>query len=291
MNDVGSPVAWALLRPRQWIKNVFVAAPLVFTPGLLTAGRLGVVALAVIAFCALSSGAYVFNDIRDREADRLHPKKLNRPLAAGAISLPRAGALALAMIAAAGIIAAFLPSRFAMFAGAYLALNLAYSLWLKRIAVLDVMVIAICFVLRLEAGGAAVDVKLSAWIVIITGLLALFLALAKRRDDLVRELPDGHRTSMRGYNRAFLDIAVSVTLGGVLVAYLIYTTDTTVMARLGTEDLYLTAPFVVAGILRYLQITLVEERSGSPADVLLTDRFLLLTVVGWMVTFLALIYG
>jgi hypothetical protein len=153
------------------------------------------------------------------------------------------------------------------------------------------MLIALGFVLRVYAGSELIMVLPSVWIIVCTGLLALFLALAKRRDDLVKRLDSDHRSALKGYTKPFIDTAINAVLGGLLVSYLIYTTDPAVMDRLGTRQLYLTAPFVIAGILRYLQITLVEERSGSPTKLALTDRFLILTVLGWVAMFAALIYG
>lgn len=281
----------SLLRPHQWIKNGFIAAPLFFTPSALSWASAALVGGAVASFCALASAVYILNDYLDRDADRGHPVKCRRPLAAGTVPVPLAFGL-LGVLLAAGLgLALALPGRFAAVAGLYFVLNLGYCFSLKHVAIVDVLIIALGFVLRVEGGGTVIGVVPTAWIVIITGLLALFLALAKRRDDLVCALDGRHRGSLNGYNRPFLDVAVSVTLGALLVAYLIYTTDAGVMDRLGTRNLYYTAPFVVAGILRYLQITLVDERSGSPTTLALTDRFLVLTILGWLATFGALIYA
>jgi 4-hydroxybenzoate polyprenyltransferase len=287
----GRQAVIAVLRPDQWVKNVFVVAPLFFTPAALTPGNVGRVALALVCFCLLASAVYVQNDYADREADRLHSVKRNRPIASGALGAQGALALLIVLLLLGGALAVLLGRSFLVVAAVYILLNFAYSLGLKRIAVLDVMIVAAGFVLRVEGGSRVIHVEPSAWIVIATGLLALFLALAKRRDDLTRNLASNHRASLAGYNRPFLDAAVVMTLSGLLVAYLIYTTDSTVMLRLGTTQLYYTAPFVVAGILRYLQITLVEERSGSPTSIALRDRFIICAVLGWIVTFALLIYG
>jgi decaprenyl-phosphate phosphoribosyltransferase len=184
-----------------------------------------------------------------------------------------------------------LSPAFAAIAGAYVANNLLYSLWLKHVAILDVFLIAFGFLLRIQGGAILVSVEPSVWIVILVGLLALLLALAKRRDDLVRSLGSSHRRSLGGYNKPFLDATMVVLLSAVLVAYLIYTTDERAMARLGSDRLFLTTPFVVAGLMRYLQIVLVEERSGSPTSLVLTDRFLIAVVVGWIATFFILLYA
>ena len=285
------PAALALIRPTQWIKNLFVVAPLLLTPAALSLASLADVLAAALGFSALASVVYILNDYADREADRAHPTKRHRPLAAGTVSVRLAFTLLVLLLVAAGLLATTLPRDFALIALAYLASNLAYSFGLKHVAIVDVMIVALGFVLRVEAGAVAAKVPASAWIVIATGLLALFLALAKRRDDVVRSLDARHRKSLDGYTKPFLDMALSVVIGALLVAYLIYTTDAAVMQRLGTTHVYYTAPWVVAGILRYLQIAMVEERSGSPTDVVLTDRFLILTILGWIATFTALLYG
>jgi 4-hydroxybenzoate polyprenyltransferase len=283
--------ALALLRPHQWIKNAFVAAPLFFTPWALTADSVATVGLGVVAFSALASAVYVLNDYVDRAADRLHPEKSRRPLAAGTVSVPMAFAF-MGLLLAIGLGIAFgLSTGFAALALAYLVVNLGYSFGLKHVAIMDVLLIALGFVLRVEAGSVLIGVESSAWIVIASGLLALFLALAKRRDDVVRSLGGEHRRSLDGYNRVFLDTALAVVLGALLVAYLIYTTDAAVMARLGTDRLFYTAPFVVAGVLRFLQITLVEERSGAPTRIVATDPFLIGSVTGWALAFALLIHG
>lgn len=279
-----------LLRPEQWLKNLFVAAPLFFTPPMLSLANVGRVTLGVTCFCLLASAVYVFNDYWDREADRLHPEKRTRPLAAGTIGVTTAFAL-MAVLLLGGIgLALWLSRNFAAVAGAYVLMNAAYSLGLKQIAILDVLIVALSFVLRVLGGAALIDVRPSAWILIVSGLLALFIALAKRRDDVVRSLDRAHRGALTGYNQRFLDTAVAVILGALLVTYMIYTTDRDVMAEMGTEHLVYTVVFVIAGVLRYLQITLVEERSGSPTVLVTSDPFLIAAIVLWALTFAALIY-
>jgi len=279
-----------LLRPAQWVKNAFVLAPLLLTPKSLTLANAAHVGAGALCFCAVASAVYIVNDATDREADRLHPLKRRRPLAANQLSVAAALALA-ALLALAGLGAgAWLSPPFAMVLGGYLALSGAYSLGLKNIAILDVMIIAIGFVLRVEAGGILADIKLSVWLKLCSGLLALFLAIAKRRDDVIRKLGHDHRASLGGYNRRFLDTAMTLVLGSLLVSYTTYTADATVIARLGCENLYITVPFVLAGCLRYLQITVVEERSGAPTEIVRSDRFLILTILGWIATFGGLIY-
>jgi decaprenyl-phosphate phosphoribosyltransferase len=286
-----SPAFIRLVRPRQWVKNAFIVAPLFFTPSAWTKTQSVAVLLTVIVFCLLSSTVYVVNDYADREADRLHPEKKKRPIASGEISAAGAIGIAAVLFAAAAILAiTLLPHAVVVVAASYFAINLLYSFWLKHVSILDVLIVAAGFVLRVDAGAGAIAVEPTVWIVICTGLLALFLALAKRRDDLAKDLSETHRPSLAGYNHRFIDQALAMILGALLVSYLIYTTDQSVIARYGTDKLYLTAPFVIAGVLRYLQITVVEERSGSPTDIALTDRFLIVTMLGWVVVFGLLIY-
>lgn len=284
------PPLIALLRPHQWIKNAFVAAPLFFTPAAVSPATLEATGLGIIAFCLLSSTVYVLNDFLDRKADRQHPTKRNRPLAAGTVSLPLAGGVAAVFLIGGLALSASLGTAFAIAAAAYLINNALYSVWLKHVAIIDVMSITLGFVLRVEAGGFATGVELSAWIVIMTGLLAVFLGLAKRRDDIVKKLGNNHRRSLDGYSRRFLDAALAMVVGALLVAYLIYTTDQQVMGRLGTSKLFYTAPFVAYGLLRYLQITMVHERSGSPTKIALTDWPIIAAIIGWVGTFGLLIY-
>ena len=285
------PPVLALMRPPQWVKNAFVAAPLFFTPSLLDGAMALHVLLGIASFCALASGVYILNDYLDRAGDRMHPDKRHRPLAAGTVAPTTALALMAGLIAGGLALAVALSRQFAGIALIYLFVNALYSLKLKHVSIVDVLLVALGFVLRVYGGAELIHVLPSVWIIVCTGLLALFLALAKRRDDLVKRLDAGHRGALEGYTKPFIDTSITAVLGGLLVSYLIYTTDPAVMARIGSQHLYLTTPFVIAGVLRYLQITLVEERSGSPTTLALTDRFLIVTVLGWLATFGALIYG
>jgi len=280
-----------LARPKHWIKNAFVVAPLFFTPGAMNAANLQAVALAFVAFCLAASAIYVVNDWFDRAADRLHPEKRHRPIASGAVTGGAALILAVLLAAASVAAALTLPALFQKLLAFYVVLNLGYSAWLKHVSLLDVLIVAAGFVLRVEAGASAIGIVPSVWIVVCTGLLALFLALAKRRDDLTGALDAAHRKSLDGYNLRFVDTALGVVLGALLVSYVIYTTDANVIRRYGTDRLYMTVPFVVAGVLRYLQIALVEERAGSPTDLAIGDRFLLVCVLGWVAVFGYLIYA
>jgi len=279
-----------LLRPKQWIKNAFVAAPLFFTPDKTSADNIAAVLIGFIAFCMVASSVYCLNDFRDRDADRNHPEKCARPLACGAVT-PTAALVVMTGLLAAGVGLATwrVPVILPVLAG-YFAINIAYSLYLKSVAVIDVLVVAFGFVLRVQAGAMLIGVEPSAWILIVTGLLALFIALAKRRDDIVRDMNADHRKSLDGYSRRFLDGSILTVLATLLVSYLIFTTDQAVMARLGSSKLYFTGPFVIAGLLRYLQLTIVYERSGSPTDLIYKDKGLLLSAAGWLLTFAFILY-
>ena len=281
----------ALMRPHQWIKNTFVAAPLFFSPPTVSLHAASVVAAGVISFCLLASAVYIFNDYKDIEADRQHPRKRYRPLAAGTVSTFQAAGLFVVLFLAGLTIAAFLDTIFLSFAATYVTINLAYSLGLKRVAIIDVLIISAVFILRIYAGAMLIAVVPSPWMIVCVGLLALFLALAKRRDDLEIGLDNTHRASLEGYTKEYLDKATTIVLGALLIAYLIYTTGDYAKEKFGTEWLYLTTPFVIAGVLRYLQITVVEKRSGAPTQMVLDDRFLQITIVGWLVTFGLLIYS
>ena len=291
--DPGVARAWlaalTLLRPEQWTKNLFIVAPLFFTPPALSLASVAVVAGGVLLLPA-----------RERH---LHRQRLSgsrggpQPSDQGAkaarrrtVSVSVALALLILLLTGGFALALWLSPAFAAVGAAYVAMNLAYSFRLKHVAIVDVLIIALSFVLRVLAGNVPDRGRAERLILIASGLLALFLALAKRRDDLVRSLGSQHRRSLTGYSQSFLDTAVAVVLGALLVTYMIYTTDRQVMAELGTERLVYTVLFLIAGVLRYLQITLVENRSGSPTTVVLTDRFLIVTGALWAATLAALIH-
>lgn len=279
-----------LIRPRQWVKNIFVLAPLLMTPNAIDINRLKTVLLGTLAFCLMASATYVLNDLRDRDTDRLHPDKRHRPIASGAIG-PGLAITILALLAISSLALSFsLSVQFVMIIAAYFVLTASYSLKLKHVAILDIMTLAAGFILRLEGGALLAQVSLSVWIILCTWLLALFLAVAKRRDDLVQGLDENHRGSLDGYTVEFVDKAMGIMTAALFVCYTIYTVDRDVMDRLGTRYLYLTAPFVLAGILRYLQITMVEKRSGAPTDIALGDPFLLVTMASWAAVFGGLLY-
>ena len=284
-----------LLRPAQWSKNLFVFLPLFFAQDIDNMPRLMAVIVAFVALCLASSSIYLLNDMCDVEFDRNHPEKCHRPIASGRVSLPVARVLyALLLTLSLAVVAIFLPSV-PMFVvlGTYLLINHAYSLRLKHVAILDVMLVAFGFVLRIIAGALAADVVPSHWIIIMTFLLALFLVLAKRRDDVIKyeRTQAVARRNVTAYNRNYLDHVITLVAAITLVSYIMYTVDEDIVARFQCNYVYATAIFVLAGILRYLQITLVDEKSWSPTKIIMRDRFLQLCVSGWLLLFAYIIYG
>jgi len=282
-----------LARPSQYFKNGFVWLPVFFGHRLWDGAALALTLYAFVAFCLAASGVYVLNDLMDREEDRRHPVKRRRPLASGALGAGEAVVFLIVLLGSAGFISlALLPWGFLAVLGAYLALNAAYSLFLKHLALVDVTAISLGFVLRVFAGGAASGVPISHWIVTMTFLLALFLALAKRRDDLLLAAQGkSARRSLDGYNLEFVSTTMAVMAAVIIVSYLLYTVSPETIRRHGTDQLYLTGFWVILGLLRYLQITLVLEQTGSPTRVLISDRFLQAVIFLWLLTFFLLLYG
>jgi len=280
------------MRPHQYIKNLFIFLPLFFAMKITDLPLLTNAFIAFIAFSLTTSAIYTLNDYYDIEEDKLHPKKKNRPLASGAISKSQAIIIMAVLIVAGFTLMATLSFKAVDILGIYVVMNTAYSLYLKHIAILDVVIIAIGFVLRLFVGSAVTGISLSMWIVIMTFLLALFMALAKRRDDMIIYLETGKkmRKVIDGYSLQFLDIAMSIMASVVIVTYVIYTSSTEVMVRVDSEYLYLTTLFVIIGILRYLQVTFVLQDSGSPTKIILKDHFMQLVLIGWLITFAWILY-
>ncbi len=277
--------AWVrLLRPEQWTKNLFVFAAIVFSHHLADAPAFARVAAAFVVFCLLSSGIYVLNDLEDLEADRSHPRKKMRPLASGDVRAGTANA-ALWVLLAAGLAGSFLLGmKMLAVSGAYVGLMVAYTHGLKRMAILDVMAIAAGFVLRAVAGGVVIGVEVSPWLLICTFLLALFLALGKRRHELILLGENGsrHRASLSSYSPAFLDQMISVVTASALVAYALYTLSPETVKKFGTTDLVYTIPFVLFGIFRYLYVLYHRGEGGSPERVLMTDPPFIVNMAAWL---------
>ena len=287
-----------LLRPQQWIKNLFVFLPLFFDRHLFDAEYLLPCVLVFFAFCFAASGIYCLNDIIDVEADRKHPKKCKRPIASGAVS-KTTGYIVMAVCFIISLaLLAFIRrpdgrnSLLFLVVGGYVVMNIAYSLKLKQLAIIDVFIIAIGFVLRVLAGGMATGIFLSHWIVLLTFLLTLFLAFAKRRDDVVTLEESGvaMRQSVNRYNLPFMNLAISIIASITMVCYIMYSVSPRVVERFNSPYVYLTSLFVLAGIIRDLQITVVDVKSGSPTKVLLKDRFIQGCVICWMIAFALILY-
>lgn len=282
-----------LLRVHQYVKNVFIFAPLFFA---LEVGNPELLLKTIVAFVAFSlaaSGVYLLNDCLDIAQDREHPLKRRRPIASGVISIRFAIALSSLLLAAGGVLMVLLSLQGAGILGTYVLFNFAYSLLLKHIAILDVAIIATGFVFRLFVGAAVTEIELSMWIVVMTFLLALFMALAKRRSDVLLFVNTGTkaRKVIDGYNLRFLDSAMAIMASVVIVSYILYTTSAEVLERIPNSYLYLTALFVILGILRYMQIALVDEDSGSPTEILWRDRFMQLNLVCWVAVFAWILYA
>jgi 4-hydroxybenzoate polyprenyltransferase len=280
------------LRPAQWTKNLIVFAALIFGQRLLDGEAVVRALVAFLAFCALSGVVYVVNDVVDREADRQHPLKRLRPIAAGALPVPVALGGAAVLVVVALVASLWLGVAFAAHAVAYVALQLAYSLGLKRQVILDVLSIALGFVIRASAGGAAIDVPISQWLLVCTILLALFLALAKRRHEitLLGEDAARHRAILGEYTPYLVDQMIAVVAASTLMGYAVYTVSSDTVERFGTPWLGLTLPFPLYGIFRYLYLVHRRSQGGSPTELLLADRPLLLCVALWGATVVALIY-
>jgi len=284
-----------LIRPQQWLKNGFVLIPMFFGGRLLNADDAIASVVTFFAFSFAASAIYCFNDIVDVDADRRHPVKCHRPIASGAVSVPTAYALMAVLVLLSALLLFFLPQRAGETAGIvafYFLLNMAYCLWLKRHAIIDVCTVAFGFVLRILAGGMACDVAVSNWLVLMTFLLALFLSFAKRRDDVLRmnETGEPPRRNTIRYNLTFVNQAITVTGTVTLVCYIMYTVSPEVVSRFHAPYLYLTSIFVLVGLLRYMQLTVVDEVSGDPTKILLRDRFTQAIVVAWIMAFLLIIY-
>ena len=280
-----------LLRPEQWAKNLFLFIPAFFAGELSDPDILLRLLIAFVCFSSIASAIYILNDYRDIASDRQHPEKRNRPLASGAVAPPVALMVMGALALGGGVVSFWLDIGFFAIVSLYALMNVGYSLGLKHIAILDIMLIAFGFLLRTVSGGLVADVFISQWLVIMIFLLALFLALAKRRDDLLLGKSSGRvmRRSVQNYNLEYVNACLTLLAGIIIVSYLMYTISDEVVMRLG-EYLYFTSVFVIAGMMRYLQIALVENNSGSPTKLLYTDSFTRLVLLAWVISFFALIY-
>jgi 4-hydroxybenzoate polyprenyltransferase len=280
------------LRPEQWSKNLLVFAGLLFARRLFDLPSVLTALAAFTIFCALSGAVYLVNDIADRESDRTHPLKSRRPIASGRVSVTLATATAVALAVAALLGSLALGWRFALVAAGYLALNVLYSMVLKHVVILDVLTIAIGFVLRASAGAIAIDVEISHWLFVCTILLALFISLAKRRHELVLLAAGAkeHRPILDEYSSYLLDQMICITAGSSLIAYVLYTISPENAEKFGTPWMDLTIPFPIYGIFRYLYLVHRRDGGGSPSELLLSDLPLLACVVSWVAAVVVIIY-
>ena len=260
------------MRPRQWVKNLFVFAGLIFAQKLLT--PLTIVAIAAfVIFCALSGAVYLLNDVADRDQDRLHPRKRERPIAAGRLSVPGALVAALALIVLALGSSLLISPRFTLVTAAYVVLLTLYSAWLKHLVIVDVLVVAVGFVLRAVAGAVAIDVEISGWLLICTILIALFLALGKRRHEYLTlgDTAATHRPILAEYSAALLDQMIAVVTASTVTAYALYTMSPETVAKFHTHLLPVTLPFVIYGIFRYLYLLYRRQLGGNPSELFLNE--------------------
>ena len=285
-----------LLRPLQWLKNVFVFAPIFFSTNLLKPDFFWPTLVIFASFCLISSSIYCFNDLKDAEADRQHPKKCKRPIASGKVSVM--GGYTMMLLCTIGALALIPLAHsenthylYAIVIGYWL-MNIAYCLKLKQYAILDVSIIAIGFVMRVLVGGVTTDIYISHWLVMMTFLVTLFLAFTKRNDDyrIYEQTGTKPRVSITGYNKTFINEATAIIASVTLVCYIMYTMSPEVIHRLGTRYVYLTSGWVLAGLLRYLQNMIVFGLSGSPTKSLVKDHFVQFCIIGWIASFFIIIY-
>lgn len=282
----------AQLRVDQWAKNLLVFAPLIFALRLASSGSVVRSLLAFVFFCGVSSAGYLLNDIRDREQDRLHPVKQRRPLATGALPEDRVRFVAMVLIALALVGSLLLGPLFALLLATHCALNAAYTLFLKRIVLVDLLVITGGFLLRAVAGAVAIHVPASGWFVICTAVIALLVGFGKRRQELVllRAQAVLHRPALARYSRAFLDRAVIAAAALSVICYTLYTIYGQPLGRSHSRALLFTLPFVVLGVLRYLFLIFRGDKSGDPIEMIRTDLLSALNLFFWAVTVVAILY-
>ncbi len=281
-----------LIRLEHWVKNLFLFIPAFFAARLSEWGVLKHAVSGFFAFSLIASAVYVLNDLVDAPQDRNHPDKCRRPIASGAVGQRGAILLLVSLFGAGTAMAAWLQPSFLLICLLYFVINVFYSFSLKHIALVDISLIGMGFLLRVFAGGAVTGVEVSHWLIVMTFLLALILGLAKRRGEYVIAT-GGHtfRRALEGYNLPFLDVSITVCSTVAIVAYLMYCFSPEVTSRIGSDNIFYTAFFVILGILRYLQLTLVFDRTESPTRALLRDGFLQIVLLGWIGAFAWLLYG
>ncbi len=283
-----------LLKADHWIKNLYLFAPLFFSGQFTGTEVLIHVLLGLLYFCLSSSLIYIINDLVDAEKDRQHPVKKIRPIASGAVSKKAALSVIAILIAILVAGAMLFKPAFIIIVCIYILVNLVYSFWLKHIAIIDVSIISTGFVLRVLAGGILAGVEVSHWLIIMIYLLSMFLALAKRRDDLVlvnNNVTDASvRKSVKGYNLEFMQAALVIMATVMIVCYLMYITSAESKERLHFEYAYFNSFFVIAGVMKYLQIIFIQNKAGSPVKIILSDIFIQVCVVLWLLSFFVMLY-
>lgn len=282
-----------LLRIKQWVKNLFLFVPTFFAGNIFNVGELVQLLAGAAAFSLAASGIYIMNDYKDRHVDRLHPRKRLRPIASGEVN-EKTALLLMVILLAGGLAWSFLIHiNFFYLLSTYVLLNIGYSLGLKNIAILDLFIVAFGFLLRIYSGGVIVDVPITDWLAVMILLLSLFLVTAKRRDDLIIRSETGEfvRKASKSYNLEFINSCLTLLSAVIIVAYIMYTVSNDVVERFRSSHLFMTTIFVIAGIMRYLQITFVEQDSGNPTSILYKDKFILITIAGWILSFYLIIYS
>lgn len=282
-----------LLRPKHWAKNLFLFIPPFFAGKFFDLDKIELLTGGFLAFSFLASSIYIINDYRDIEEDKKHPEKCIRPLASGAVD-KKVALIISVLLTTLGIVISYLldsSGKFLFIAGIYYLMNLAYSFGLKNISIVDIIIVATGFVLRVKAGAVLAAVNTTEWFIIMTFLLALFLAIAKRRDDVLLKMSTGTdmRKSMKGYSLEFLNTLLGLFCAILIVSYVNYTVSRDANANFG-HRLFYTALFVVAAMMRYLQITFIHNKAGSPTDVLYKDRFIQITLLLWAASFFVILY-
>ncbi len=280
------------LRIKQWIKNLIIFAPLIFSQNIFNIPLLFKSLVTFVLFCLVSGAAYILNDIRDLEEDKLHPLKSKRPLASGKLKKNQALVIFFSLVTISLISAFLINVSFFATVGIYLVLQVAYSFWLKHVVILDVFLIATGFIIRVIAGGLVIEVQFSPWLFICTILLALFLALSKRRHELVLldKSAEIHRPILREYNPHLLDQMIAVVTASTVISYCLYTISSETIDKFGTRNLIFTVPFVLYGIFRYLYLVHQRNEGGSPELLIITDKPLLIDVFLWIASAILIIY-
>ncbi|MFC1668537.1 decaprenyl-phosphate phosphoribosyltransferase [Chlamydiota bacterium] len=281
-----------LLRPQQWIKNVLVFAGLIFSENVGNVSKCLTVLASFIIFCAVSSGIYIINDIIDRNEDKRHPEKSNRPIASGKVSIPISVGISIVLLVLSFLGAGILSCGFFAVIFIYFVIHIVYSLFLKQLIIVDVFCIAAGFVLRAMGGAAVIQVEISPWLILCTFFVSLFIGFGKRRNELelLQEDARRHRPILGEYTPYFLDNIISVVTGATVLSYALYTVSPETVRKFGSINLLYTVPFVLYGIFRYLFLVHQKKKGGDPTKIFLSDRSLQVNIVLWIVLCFVIIY-